>query len=56
VTLILAVIRHPEGIGGAFQPPLYRLADRLRKFVKPDPPSAGDAATGLTHAEPERVA
>ena len=48
--LMFAIIRHPEGIGGAAQEPLKRLARRLLRRGRPGP---GDHAAGLvTVTEP----
>jgi len=52
--LIVAVIRHPEGIGGAVQEPLTRLARAV--FRRPGGPAPDPAPEQVARPEPERVA
>lgn len=57
--LVVAIIRHPEGAGGALQQPLWRLVHRVQRGGRP-PGDSGEVAvaqaTSTTAAQPERVA
>ncbi|HVW41151.1 MAG TPA: ABC transporter permease [Amycolatopsis sp.] len=53
--LIFAVIRHPEGIGGAVQEPLKRLARAVFRRPVPAPEAAGLAGSEVVVTEAERV-
>jgi ABC-type branched-subunit amino acid transport system permease subunit len=52
--LVFAIIRHPEGIGGAVQEPLERIA---RRVVRLKPPGRGPLAaqSSVSPSAPERV-
>jgi ABC-type branched-subunit amino acid transport system permease subunit len=53
--LIFAVIRHPEGIGGAAQEPLKRLARAVFRRRAPAPETPELAGSELVVTEPEQV-
>ncbi|MCW2525390.1 MAG: transporter [Pseudonocardiales bacterium] len=53
--LIFAIIRHPEGVGGAAQEPLERVARRVFRRVRPGVETNRPPPVVTPTAEPERV-